>query len=95
MRSSAQALIYVDVQKALDAGITFDVSDNGVVLTEGNAQGYLPPEFFSRVEDQYGRPIGGWEPVPSDQKIPGVQAQMDELTLSSSHGDRPPYEPKP
>jgi len=94
MRTSAQVLIHVDVQKALDAGITFDVSDNGVVLTEGNAQGYLPPEFFNRVEDQYGRPIGGWEPVSADQKEPGVQAQMDELSLSSSQGDTPLYEPE-
>jgi 2'-phosphotransferase len=96
MRASAQVLIYVDVQKALDAGIAFSMSDNGVVLTEGNVQGYLPPEFFSRVEDRYGRPISGWEPISADCKVAEVQAQVDKLTMSSasSQGDAPPDGPK-
>jgi 2'-phosphotransferase len=50
MRKSSQVLIFINVQKALGAGIKFHLSDNGVVLTEGDERGYLSPEFFDRVE---------------------------------------------
>ncbi|KAA1468922.1 hypothetical protein DENSPDRAFT_795237 [Dentipellis sp. KUC8613] len=65
MRNSASVLIYIDVQKALDAGILFFLSDNGVVLTEGDSRGFLSPEFFSRVENQFGKPLPGWQPATS------------------------------
>lgn len=51
MRTSSRILIYVNVAKALDAGIKFWLSDNGVVLTEGNEDGRLPVEFFEKVID--------------------------------------------
>ncbi|KAI0640747.1 KptA family-domain-containing protein [Trametes meyenii] len=60
MRNSSQILIYVDVQKALDAGIRFYLSPNGVILTEGDERGFLIPHFFSRVETAGGRPLTGW-----------------------------------
>jgi 2'-phosphotransferase len=60
MRNSAQVLIYIDVQKALDAGIAFSLSENGVVLTEGDGRGFLSPEYFLRVEDRQNGPIPGW-----------------------------------
>ena len=49
MRTSSQILIFISLQKALDAGITFFMSDNGVILTEGDDEGFLRPEFFERV----------------------------------------------
>jgi 2'-phosphotransferase len=49
MRRSSQVFIYINVQKAIDAGIKFFLSDNGVVLTPGNESGFLKPEFFERV----------------------------------------------
>ncbi|KAI9440453.1 KptA family-domain-containing protein [Lactarius indigo] len=67
MRNSAQVLIYIDVQKALDAGITFSLSENGVVLTEGDERGFLSPEYFLRVEDRQSGPIPGW-PLSSTGK---------------------------
>jgi 2'-phosphotransferase len=69
MRSSSQVLIYIDVQKALDAGITFFLSENGVVLTEGDERGFLSPEYFLRVEDRQGGTIPGW-PISSSQSQP-------------------------
>lgn len=61
MRTSSRILIYVDVAKALDAGIKFWLSDNGVVLTEGNDDGHLPVEFFEKVVDSIkGTEIEGW-----------------------------------
>lgn len=37
MRADAQILIYVDIRRALEAGVEFWRSENGVVLTEGMA----------------------------------------------------------
>lgn len=61
IRNSANILIYVDVQKALDAGLKFFLSSNGVVLTEGDESGYLSPQFFQRVTDKEGNELGGWQ----------------------------------
>jgi len=62
MRYSAKILIYIDVQKALDAGIQFWFSENGVVLTEGDERGFLTQNFFERVVDiGTGRELNGWQ----------------------------------
>ncbi|CCM02592.1 uncharacterized protein FIBRA_04695 [Fibroporia radiculosa] len=63
MRNSSQILVFVDVQKGIDAGIKFYLSANGVVLTEGDDRGFLGPQFFSRVEDSNREPLVGWEGI--------------------------------
>lgn len=54
MRNTSRVLIYVDLRKALAAGVPFWRSANGVVLTEGDGEkgGVLGLEFFERVEDR-------------------------------------------
>lgn len=52
MRKSSTILVYIDIKKAMEAGIKFFVSENGVILTEGNEKGSLPYEFFERVESR-------------------------------------------
>lgn len=52
MRKSSTILIYVDIKAALEKGIKFYLSENGVILTEGNEKGYLPYEFFKKVESR-------------------------------------------
>jgi len=71
MREFAPVIIHIDVQKALDGGISFFLSENGVVLTEGDERGFLSPEYFLRVEDRQGRPLLGW-PMPSTQSQSGT-----------------------
>lgn len=44
-RSSSTVLIYVDMAKAMADGITFYLSSNGVILTEG-VDGTLDPKYF-------------------------------------------------
>ncbi|KAF9558718.1 phosphotransferase KptA/Tpt1 [Agrocybe pediades] len=61
MRTSSQVLIFINVRKALDAGIKFWLSDNGVVLTEGDEKGFLPKEFFERVVDVKNGELQGWQ----------------------------------
>jgi len=89
MRNSSQILIFVNVQKALDAGIKFYLSANGVVLTEGDSNGFLSPELFLRVENADRTPVQGWEggpitpatSVPVDLKIgDGVTQQVEPVS---------------
>jgi len=60
MRNSSQILIYIDVERAISAGIKFFLSTNGVVLTAGDERGFLAPQFFSRVEDARHVALPGW-----------------------------------
>ncbi|KAK4179800.1 putative tRNA 2'-phosphotransferase 1 [Triangularia setosa] len=50
MRKDAELLVYVDVAKAIkDGGLTFWMSENGVVLTEGDQEGKVGLEYFKEV----------------------------------------------
>ncbi|KAI0369100.1 hypothetical protein BV20DRAFT_1113792 [Pilatotrama ljubarskyi] len=97
MRNSSQILIYVDVQKALDAGIKFYISANGVVLTEGDARGFLSPQFFSRVETPDGKALPGWDgprsflkDLSTKRSIGTTTSQTDEpATRTTSIGVGP------
>jgi 2'-phosphotransferase len=54
MRKTSTILVFLDLAKAMDAGLEFGLSDNGVVLTAGNQEGLVPLELFQRVEDRTG-----------------------------------------
>jgi 2'-phosphotransferase len=50
MRSDTEILIYVDIEKSLrDGGTSWWISENGVVLTEGNGDGLLPSKYWKKV----------------------------------------------
>ncbi|KAG0698236.1 KptA family-domain-containing protein [Suillus ampliporus] len=87
MRNSSQILIFVDVQKALDAGILFYLSANGVVLTDGD-EGFLSPTYFQRVELAKSRlPVPGWEgagPVVPRALIPQHSPPVQDLQVAQS-----------
>ncbi len=52
MRNTSSVLIFVDIRQALEGGIKFWRSANGVILSDGNDSGVLPVEFFKRVEER-------------------------------------------
>ncbi|CAD0113748.1 unnamed protein product, partial [Aureobasidium uvarum] len=54
MRNSSSVLVYVDIKKAIEAGIKFWKSENGVILSEGDDKGVIGLQFFSRAEDRTG-----------------------------------------
>ncbi|KAG1793120.1 uncharacterized protein HD556DRAFT_1238414 [Suillus plorans] len=87
MRNSSQILIFVDLQKALDAGVLFYLSANGVVLTEGN-EGFLSPTYFQRVEFAKGRlPVPGWEgagPVVPRASLTQSSIPVQDLLVAQS-----------
>ncbi|PMD58105.1 uncharacterized protein K444DRAFT_614354 [Hyaloscypha bicolor E] len=51
MRNDAELLIYVDIKKSLeDGGVLWWISENGVLLTEGDENGILGTKYWKRVE---------------------------------------------
>lgn len=74
MRKNSSVLVYVDINAALAAGIKFFLSENGVILTEGDEKGLLSYEFFKRVES---RKMGGGV-LMSEGKLPdGVVVDVE------------------
>lgn len=61
MRKSSQIYIYIDVQKAIDTGINFYMSSNGVVLSDGDATGYIHPQFFQQVRNAKGNVLTDYQ----------------------------------
>lgn len=51
IRASCTVVIVVDVRRAMADGIKFFTSENGVVLTSGNADGFLEPRYFAAILD--------------------------------------------
>ncbi len=50
MRADAELLVYLDVERSLrDGALRWWRSDNGVVLTEGDAEGLVPARYFREV----------------------------------------------
>lgn len=57
MRQSSTILAFLDVAKAMDRGLKLWLSDNGVILSEGNADGIVPLDLLLRVEDRTGEGV--------------------------------------
>jgi len=51
MRSSAPVFIYIDVEKAMNDGIKFFKSANNVILSPGNGDGFIMPQYFKTVKN--------------------------------------------
>lgn len=49
IRKNSTVLIYINVQKAMDAGIKFYQSSNGVILSDG-IEGIIEPKFFAQID---------------------------------------------
>jgi 2'-phosphotransferase len=54
VRSFSTVFIYIDVEAALAANIPFFESANGVILSPGDQDGFIPKECFLKVEDRQG-----------------------------------------
>jgi len=61
MRQNSHILVYIDIDKAINAGVKFWLSENGVILSEGDENGYISRSFFLKIVDvKYGE-LHGWE----------------------------------
>lgn len=50
-RSNCEILIYIDVQKAMEDGVQFFISENDVILSSG-LDGVISPKYFAKVVDR-------------------------------------------
>eukprot|EP01060_Flectonema_neradi_P013427 TRINITY_DN20189_c0_g1_i3.p1 TRINITY_DN20189_c0_g1~~TRINITY_DN20189_c0_g1_i3.p1 ORF type:complete len:199 (+),score=27.76 TRINITY_DN20189_c0_g1_i3:48-644(+) len=50
MRSNCEYAVYVDIKKCLEAGLKVFLSENNVILTPGDENGYIKPELFAKIE---------------------------------------------
>jgi len=57
MRKSSTVLMFLDVEKAMAQGLKLWLSENGVILSEGDGEGVVPLEVFKRVEDRTGQGV--------------------------------------
>ncbi|XP_051821407.1 tRNA 2'-phosphotransferase 1 isoform X2 [Antechinus flavipes] len=74
MRPDCEVAVFIDGPSALADGIPFFCSANGVILTPGDARGFLPPKYFKEAL-QLGSPR---RPLPLDE---------EETEGQSSHQD--------
>jgi len=61
MRLNSQILIYINVEKAIEAGLKFWLSENGVILSDGDENGFLSRKFFLKIVDVRHGELHGWE----------------------------------
>lgn len=53
VRSDCEVLIYIDIAKAINDGLKFYISDNGVVLCEGiGNEGFIHSKYFTKIVDK-------------------------------------------
>lgn len=89
MRRSAQVLVFIDLAAAIADGIDFYRSNNDVILTPGDAKGFLAPKYFKQVIDARTRqpvriPSGGTTASASSSSAsasPAVEEEFDYLCV--------------
>lgn len=69
-RLDAQLFIFVDVRHALQGGIRFWKSSNGVILTEGNENGIVPMQYVDRAQPRKAELGLLWENGKLGQELP-------------------------
>jgi 2'-phosphotransferase len=52
MRKSCEVMIFIDILGAIEDGYTFTLSNNKVILTTGNSDGFLPSKYFTYIVDR-------------------------------------------
>eukprot|EP00930_Biecheleria_cincta_P019706 TRINITY_DN1497_c0_g1_i1.p1 TRINITY_DN1497_c0_g1~~TRINITY_DN1497_c0_g1_i1.p1 ORF type:complete len:384 (+),score=73.55 TRINITY_DN1497_c0_g1_i1:87-1238(+) len=71
MRTTSEIMIYLDVPKAIAAGMKLFRSSNSVLLTRG-LDGVVRPEFFSQVVQRFPRKILWSTSRSSEGRVPGL-----------------------
>lgn len=95
MRNDAELLFYIDVQKSMNDGVEWWISDNGVVLTEGDKEGRIGPKYWKKVVGRKGGVGALWidgvevAQMPDDVKGKKVPAGKVAHGKKESGGTQP------
>lgn len=81
MRKLSEMYIYVDVDKAIASGLTFSLSANGVILTEGDERGFLAPDYFSKVAKRNGDIVMRREDDDLEPAVEDLEKKSKALAL--------------
>jgi len=93
MRNDAEILIYIDIKKSLeDGGVLWWISENGVVLTDGGADGVLGTKYFAKVEGRKEDVGILWEDGRKVAELP--RAQQNRKPPRGKEPIRPPQHDK-
>lgn len=80
MRNDAELLFYIDVVKSMEEGVEWWISDNGVVLTEGDKEGRVGPRYWKKVVGRKGGVGTLWEDGKEVAQMPeGVKGKKVPL----------------
>lgn len=52
IRNNCDVLVFLNLQRAMDAGIEFFLSENKVILSPGDLDGTINSSFFEKVTDR-------------------------------------------
>ncbi|KAI0128845.1 Tpt1/KptA family RNA 2'-phosphotransferase [Xylariales sp. AK1849] len=90
MRADAEVLVFVDVSKSLEEGdMKWWLSSNGVVLTEGNADGFVPLRYFKEVRGRRQGVGGLWKDGEKVGDLPdGIVARAPQGKTRQGGGGR-------
>ena len=94
MRADAEILIYIDIQKSLEDGaLQWWLSENGVVLTEGDENGLVPTKYWKLVKGRR-QDVGvlwedGVEIAELPQSVRGRKAPSGKGPRGKSEGEKP------
>lgn len=95
MRNDAELLFYIDVQKSMKDGVDWWISDNGVVLTEGDKEGKIGPKYWKKVVGRKGGVGTLWEDgvevanMPEDVKGKRVPVGKVAHAKKENGGNKP------
>lgn len=84
MRNSSSILIFIDLKAALTDGLGFWMSENGVVLSGGDASGIVGLKYFQKVVERGGREGTGGGKVLVENGT--VIADAEERASGHGHG---------
>jgi 2'-phosphotransferase len=95
MRLDAQVLVYIDVPRALQAPeeatrLKWWTSANNVILSEGDANGIVSIEWFSKVVDRKAGNVVLWERDLNEKRVKEVLGEWkrEESTSGSGRGGK-------
>lgn len=54
IRTTCDVLIFLNIAKCIAEGLDFYKSENGVILSPGNAEGYITSAYFLKITDRNG-----------------------------------------
>ena len=77
-RSNSEILVYLNLEKAIDGGLKFFISENNVVLSPGDEKGFIPSKYFKYIKERV------WK---GDRACPGKVLWKPPILIDALNGN--------